>query len=92
MGGNMITCDHCHNPFKQKRNGQRFCTPACRSAWHRGNAYPGQVTGMRALKRGGWAVTVHYPVQPTGVRIGTAVLLENTSIPRPDAPTGAEND
>ncbi len=42
---------------------------------------------MRSLKRGGWAVTVHYPVQPTGVKIGTAVLLESTSIPRPDAST-----
>jgi hypothetical protein len=82
-----MICDHCQKPFVQARNGQRFCGSSCRSAWHRGNAFPGKVTGLRALKNGIWAVTVHYTQQPTGIRIGTSVLLETTSIPRPDAST-----
>lgn len=83
----MIPCDYCHEPFEATRPAHRFCSNACRSAWHRENSLPGHVTGMRALKRGGWAITVRYPEQPGGVVIGSAVRLETTDIPRQDAST-----
>lgn len=87
-----MNCDHCHNPLpKDARTGQRFCRAQCRSAWHRANNLPGQVTGIRATKHG-WSITVHYPSIPMGICKGTAVMLETDGLARPDASTGAENE
>lgn len=83
----MIHCDHCQKPFEPTRHGQRFHNSRCRSAWHRENNLPGKVTGIRALKHG-WAVTVRYQEQPSGVVIGTAVRIETSPIARLDASTG----
>lgn len=78
----MIPCDYCHtNPAKPKG---RFCSDKCRSAWHHENRCPGVVKGLRALKRG-WAVTVYYPTQPSGINIGTMVVLETPQTTRSDA-------
>jgi len=86
----MITCDYCHGPFEPTRHGQRFCRGKCRSAWHRQNSLPGQVTGIRALKSG-WAVTVRYPELPTGIVKGSAIRIETDGTPRPDASQGSQN-
>lgn len=86
-----MTCDYCHGPLPEDaRRGQRFCRDKCRSAWHRANSLPGQVTGVRMLKRGGWAVTIRYTDQP-GVQIGSAVRLEMDDSRRPDAYSEAGN-
>lgn len=29
-----LTCEMCRCQFPVKRGWQRFCTPACRNAWH----------------------------------------------------------
>lgn len=32
----MRDCDHCGESFKPYRDWSRFCSPACKNAWHRG--------------------------------------------------------
>lgn len=86
----MNRCAHCQKTFEPTRDGQRFCRGRCRSAWHRANNLPGQVTGIRAIKHG-WSITVRYPAIPPGICKGTAVMLETDGVPRPDASTGADN-
>jgi len=83
----MTPCHHCHKPFAPSRPGHRFCSDRCRSAWHREQSLPGQVTGIRAVKHG-WAVTVRYHDLPVGIVKGSAVRLETGQIPRLDANTG----
>lgn len=84
------TCDNiaCQKPFQATRPSHRFCSDACRAAWHRSKTCPGKITGLRALKRGGWAVTVHYPMQPDGFTIGSMVRLQTADMPRSDANQG----
>jgi hypothetical protein len=86
----MILCNQCQRPFTPTREGHRFCSDTCRAAWHRNNSCPGKVTGLRALKRGGWAVTVHYPLQPDGITIGSMIRIETADIPRTDAYLGVK--
>lgn len=87
-----MNCDYCHHTLpKDARPGQRFCRARCRSAWHRANNLPGQVTGIRAVKHG-WSITVRYPSIPCGICKGTAVLIETDNVTRPDASTVAVNE
>ena len=81
----MTACDHCAKPFSATRPGHRFCSGRCRSAWHHAQNLPGTITGIRALKRGGWAITIHVPEIEYGIELGTAVHLETTPIPRQNA-------
>jgi len=75
----------CGIKFTPTRCGHRFHSDACRAAWHREQTCPGKISSIRALKRGGWAFTVHYPNQPGGLVIGSVVRLETGAIPRSDA-------
>ncbi len=89
----MKPCDYCREPFEPTRRNQRFCTTPgkhCRTKWHQEHSCPGKVTGLRALKRGGWAVTVHYPLQPDGITIGSMIRIETADIPRTDANLGVQ--
>ncbi len=83
-----MNCDHCKKSFPATRPGHRFCSNRCRSAWHHAQSLPGTVTGIRALKRGGWAITLHVPEVEYGIELGTAVRLETTPIPRQNASSG----
>jgi hypothetical protein len=87
-----MNCDYCHSPFTKTRPGHRFFSDACRASWHRETACPGKITSLRALKRGGWAVTVHYPQPPDGLNIGSMVRLESDAIPRSNANHGDKRD
>lgn len=71
-----IPCKHCGTPFEPTRPGHEFCLDKCRTAWHRENKLPGRVAGIRALKSGGWSITIHQSERPQ-VQIGSKVRLEN---------------
>jgi hypothetical protein len=91
----MKHCDYCKAPFEPTREGQRFCTTPgkhCRTKWHRENSLPGKVTGLRALTRGRWAVTVHYPEKPNGISMHSMVRLETDGVPRTDANQGDKTE
>lgn len=70
-----IPCKYCRTPFKPTRPGHEFHLDKCRTAWHRANKLRGKVTGIRALKNGGWSVTIHQSDRPA-VQIGSMVRLE----------------
>jgi hypothetical protein len=72
----MIPCDYCRAPFEPVVDGQRFCCPKHKAAWHRENVPHGTVTSVRQLKRGGYAVTARYEALPPGLTIGGAAWHE----------------
>lgn len=79
------TCDYCHKQFNPTKPDQRFCVGKnCRQKWHLENNQPGQVVGVRQVKRGGWNITIHYPSLPA-VKIGSMVSVETGANSRQDA-------
>ena len=81
----MTACDHCAKPVP---DGQRFCCDRHRAAWHRENVPHGTVTGIRALKSGGYSVTVRYQTLPPGLKIGCTAWTDNADSTRTDAASG----
>jgi len=78
-------CDYCQKPIEKKRHNQRFCSGTnCRQNWHHENTHKGEVIGLRAVKRGGYNLTIHYPELPP-VQIGSKVSLETGSKKRQNA-------
>ena len=72
-----MKCDYCGDAFTPSAPGQRFCVgKGCRQKWWRENQCPGEITGVRALKRGGWSVTIHFKTQPA-LPIGAKVKIES---------------
>lgn len=68
-----MKCEYCKETFNPTRPGQRFCVgKSCRQKFHREQNLPGEVTGIRQLKRGGWSVTVKVSNLPD-LNIGSRV-------------------
>lgn len=87
----MIPCEYCGNPFEPVTDEQRFHTGRCKAAWHRENVPHGTITSVRQLKRGGYAVTTHYPSLPPGIIIGGSAWHETGRCTGTDATQSAEN-
>lgn len=87
----MIHCDYCQTIFEPVVAGQRFHTGRCKAAWHRENVPHGTITSVRQLKRGGYAVTAHYPAIPPDLVIGGEAWHEIAKCTGTDDRQGAEN-
>jgi len=73
-----MKCEHCHEEIANPKKGQRFCVgKGCRQKHHREQTLPGKVSGIRALKNGGWSVTIHQSNRPE-LKIGSRVSLKTT--------------
>lgn len=61
------TCENCGGPRASKRAHARFCSDACRAAFHEAQRAPGiaggRVASVRALKHGRTSVVLHFPAE-----------------------------
>lgn len=65
-----------------------FYSATCRARYSRECKHNAEVTGIRALKSGGWSVTVKFLHQPVGLIIGAKVNVDTADIPRTAAHNG----
>lgn len=84
----MMPCDYCGKHFEPVTDGQRFCCPKHKAAWHRENVPSGTIKNWRPLKDGGYSVIVRYQYLPNGIRIGGAAWCETVHSTRTDASQG----
>jgi len=73
----MITCAcGCGMKFEPTNIHHRYYSGACRARASKQKHSDGKVAGIRALKAGGWSVTIHCHHQPDGLQMGSQVKVE----------------